>query len=67
MVIDLVIVTNPKPLESRQLMMPPSAVFAMAPPKVLQGAVRSLAESLRGAAHQARSGASILTAPGSPE
>src|SRR5262245_60027979 len=40
MVIDFVMVTNPKPPESRQLTMPPSTVFETAPLKVLQGAVR---------------------------
>src|ERR1043165_4322535 len=40
MVIDFVIVTGPKPPASRQLMMPPAAVFEMAPANVLQGAVR---------------------------
>src|SRR5438045_6614560 len=40
MVIDLVIVTVPKPPGSRQLISPPAAVFEMAPAKVLQGAVR---------------------------
>src|SRR5215475_2781857 len=40
MVIDLVIVTVPKPPGSRQLMMPFTAVFEMAPAKVLHGAVR---------------------------
>src|SRR3954451_4331510 len=39
-VIDLVIVTAPKPPGSRQLISPPAAVFEMAPAKVLQGAVR---------------------------
>src|SRR5215472_14674363 len=40
MVIDLVIVTVPKPPGSRQLMMPFTAVLEMAPAKVLHGAVR---------------------------
>src|SRR5438067_12840721 len=40
MVIDLVIVTVPKPPGSRQSISPLSAVFEMAPAKVLQGAVR---------------------------
>src|SRR6266446_7343429 len=40
MVIDLVIVTAPKPPESIQLISPPSAVFEIAPANVLQGAVR---------------------------
>src|SRR4249919_3500727 len=40
MVIDLVIVTAPKPPGSSALMMPPGAVLEMAPAKVLQGAVR---------------------------
>src|SRR6266508_4347438 len=40
MVIDLVMVTAPNPPGSRQLMMPPVAVFEIAPAKVLQGAVR---------------------------
>ena len=40
MVIDLVIVTPPKPPGSRTLISPPVAVFEMAPAKVLQGAVR---------------------------
>ena len=39
-VIDLVIVTAPKPPGSRQSISPPAAVFEMAPGKVLQGAVR---------------------------
>src|SRR3982074_3676883 len=39
-VIDLVMVTAPKPPLSIQLMMPPIAVLEMAPAKVLQGAVR---------------------------
>src|SRR5262245_52221001 len=39
-VIDLVIVTAPKPAGSRQLISPPTAVFEMAPAKVWQGAVR---------------------------
>src|SRR5438270_361360 len=40
MVIDLVMVTVPKPPGSMQSISPPSAVFEMAPAKVLQGAVR---------------------------
>src|ERR1044072_7598166 len=40
MVIDLVIVTAPKPPGSRQLISPPAAVFEIAPAKVLHGAVR---------------------------
>src|SRR5216684_5869823 len=40
MVIDLVMVTAPKPPGSRQSISPPAAVFEMAPAKVLQGAVR---------------------------
>src|SRR4029450_2037314 len=40
MVIDLVIVTVPKPPGSRQLISPLSAVLEMAPAKVLHGAVR---------------------------
>src|SRR6266540_6847695 len=40
MVIDLVMVTAPNPPGSRQLMMPPVAVFEIAPAKVLHGAVR---------------------------
>src|SRR5438270_13861786 len=36
----LVMVTCPKPPGSRQSISPPAAVFEMAPPKVLQGAVR---------------------------
>src|SRR2546425_3692559 len=40
MVIDLVMVTAPKPPGSRQLISPLTAVFEMAPAKVLQGAVR---------------------------
>ena len=40
MVIDLVMVTAPKPPGSRQLISPPAAVFEIAPAKVLQGAVR---------------------------
>src|SRR5215467_2582706 len=39
-VIDLVIVTAPKPPGSRQLISPPVAVFEMAPANVLHGAVR---------------------------
>lgn len=39
-VIDLVIVTAPKPPASRTLISPPSAVFEMAPANVLHGAVR---------------------------
>src|SRR5256714_4579596 len=39
-VIDLVMVTVPKPPGSRQSISPPSAVFEIAPAKVLQGAVR---------------------------
>src|SRR5262245_47119172 len=39
-VIDLVMVTAPKPPGSRQLMMPPAAVFEMALANVLHGAVR---------------------------
>src|SRR6185436_14963951 len=39
-VIDLVVVTAPKPAGSRQLISPPAAVFEIAPAKVLQGAVR---------------------------
>ncbi len=40
MVIDLVMVTAPKPAGSRQLISPPAAVLEIAPAKVLQGAVR---------------------------
>src|SRR5687767_7012673 len=40
MVMDLVIVTPPKPPGSRTLISPPVAVFEMAPANVLQGAVR---------------------------
>src|SRR5687768_6946633 len=40
MVIDLVIVTAPKPPGSRQLISPPAAVLVRAPAKVLHGAVR---------------------------
>jgi hypothetical protein len=40
MVIDLVMVTAPKPPGSRQLISPPVAVLEMAPAKVLHGAVR---------------------------
>src|SRR5712691_11570049 len=40
MVIDLVMVTAPKPAGSRQSISPSFAVFEMAPAKVLQGAVR---------------------------
>src|SRR5712691_9409255 len=40
MVIDLVMVTAPKPPGSRQSISPPAAVFEMAPANVLQGAVR---------------------------
>src|SRR5438270_8745612 len=40
MVIALVMVTAPKPAESRQLIVPAGAVFEMAPAKVLHGAVR---------------------------
>src|SRR5690242_20959412 len=40
MVIDLVIVTAPKPPGSRQSISPPAAVFEMAPANVLHGAVR---------------------------
>src|SRR6266436_3320780 len=40
MVIDLVIVTAPKPPGSSASISPPSAVFEIAPAKVLQGAVR---------------------------
>src|SRR5712692_7053829 len=40
MVIDLVIVTEPKPPGSSASISPPTAVFEMAPAKVLQGAVR---------------------------
>src|SRR6266545_31113 len=39
-VIDLVIVTAPKPPGSRASISPPAAVFEIAPAKVLQGAVR---------------------------
>ena len=39
-VIDLVMVTPPKPPGSRQLISPPAAVFEIAPAKVLHGAVR---------------------------
>src|SRR5205085_10954605 len=39
-VIDLVIVTTPKPPSSRASISPPAAVFEIAPAKVLQGAVR---------------------------
>src|SRR5215468_12239153 len=40
MVMDLVMVTAPKPPGSRALISPPAAVFEIAPAKVLQGAVR---------------------------
>ncbi len=40
MVIDLVMVTAPKPPGSRQLISPPAAVLEIAPAKVLHGAVR---------------------------
>src|SRR6266702_3944405 len=40
MVIDLVMVTAPKPPGSRQLISPPPAVLEIAPAKVLHGAVR---------------------------
>src|SRR5215813_2557491 len=40
MVIDLVMVTAPKPPGSRALISPLTAVFEIAPAKVLQGAVR---------------------------
>src|SRR3954469_14433267 len=40
MLIDLVIVTEPNPPGSRQLISPLAAVFEMAPAYVLQGAVR---------------------------
>src|SRR5438477_3787925 len=40
MVIDLVIVTAPKPPGSRASISPPAAVLEIAPAKVLQGAVR---------------------------
>jgi hypothetical protein len=40
MVIDLMMLTAPKPPGSRQLISPPAAVLEMAPAKVLQGAVR---------------------------
>src|SRR5882762_11670267 len=40
MVIDLVMVTTPKPPGSRQLISPLTAVFEMAPANVLHGAVR---------------------------
>src|ERR1043165_253287 len=40
MLIDLVMVTPPKPPGSRTLISPFAAVFEMAPAKVLQGAVR---------------------------
>ena len=40
MVIDLVMVTAPKPPGSRTLISPPGTVLEMAPAKVLQGAVR---------------------------
>src|SRR5215813_340973 len=40
MVIDLVMVTAPNPPESRQLMMPLTAVLEIAPANVLHGAVR---------------------------
>src|SRR4029434_8938961 len=40
MVIDLVMVTAPKPPGSRQLISPLSAVLEIAPAKVLHGAVR---------------------------
>src|ERR1700742_3839853 len=40
MVIDLVMVTPPKPPGSRTLISPDAAVFEIAPAKVLQGAVR---------------------------
>ena len=40
MLIDLVMVTPPKPPGSRTLISPPVAVLEIAPAKVLQGAVR---------------------------
>src|SRR2546421_8750350 len=40
MLMDLVIVTAPKPPGSRTLISPPAAVFEIAPANVLQGAVR---------------------------
>src|SRR5947209_6730934 len=40
MTIDLVVVTEPNPPGSRQLISPPTAVFEMAPARVLHGAVR---------------------------
>ena len=40
MLIDFVMVTAPKPAESRQLISPPAAVLEMAPANVLQGALR---------------------------
>src|ERR1700710_2981978 len=39
-VMDLLMVTPPKPPGSRQLISPPAAVFEMAPANVLHGAVR---------------------------
>src|SRR5687768_4225502 len=39
-VIELLIMTDPKPPGSRQLISPPTAVFEIAPAKVLHGAVR---------------------------
>ena len=68
MVIDLVIVTAPKPPGSRQLISPPGAVFEIAPAKVLHGAVRlhgltssptpetqvRVACALRGRGHESR-------------
>src|SRR3954468_15311541 len=39
-VMDLMLVTAPKPAGSRQLISPPAAVLEIAPAKVLQGAVR---------------------------
>src|SRR5262249_38875063 len=40
MVMDLVMVTAPKPPGSKALISPPAAVFEIAPAKVLHGAVR---------------------------
>jgi hypothetical protein len=61
MVIDLVMVTTPKPLASRQLTIPPAAVFAMAPPNVLQGAVRP--QLLASSPAPARAGYCFTSAP----
>src|ERR1700752_2662207 len=58
MVIDLVMVTAPKPPGSRQLISPPAAVLEMAPAKVLHGAVR-----LHGLASSPRPETQVRIAP----